>query len=117
MDPSGRCSRELGMKWRVTLDLVGPDGIVGVHELGGRAAVAEYAPQMIGLTLAEGKHLLAALQAISFKRRRRIIAATGDAASAAARSDPSKTSAPGDWCRCSARWRSAHRALPRVDVR
>jgi hypothetical protein len=50
------------MKWRVMLELVGPDGIVGVHEVGGRAAVAEYAPQMIGLTLAEGKHLLAALQ-------------------------------------------------------
>jgi hypothetical protein len=44
------------------LELVGPDGIVGVREVGGRAAVAEYAPQMIGLMLEEGKHLLAALQ-------------------------------------------------------
>ena len=102
MGPPGRCSREFGMKWRVMLELVGPDGIVGVHEVGGRAAVAEYAPQMIGLTLEEGKHLLAA------------IAATGDAASAVAPSGPSKISAPGDWCRCSARWRSARRALPRV---
>jgi hypothetical protein len=42
------------MKWRVMLELVGPDGIVGVHEVGGRAAVAEYGPQMIGLTLEEG---------------------------------------------------------------
>jgi hypothetical protein len=50
------------MKWRVILELVGSDGIVGVHEVGGRAAAAEYAPQMIGLTLEEGKHLLAALQ-------------------------------------------------------
>ena len=25
--------------------------------------------------------------------------------------------APGGWCRCSARWRSARRALPRVGVR
>ena len=50
------------MKWRVMLEFVGPDGTVGVHEVGGRAAVAEYAPQMIGLTLEEGKHLLAALQ-------------------------------------------------------
>src|SRR5271168_3857685 len=49
------------MKWRVMLELVGPDGIVCVHEVCGRAAVAEYAPQMIGLTQ-EGKHLLAALQ-------------------------------------------------------
>src|ERR1700710_225281 len=62
MGPPGCCSREFGMKWRVMLELVGPDGIVGVHEVGGRAAVAEYAPQMIGLTLEEGKHLLAALQ-------------------------------------------------------
>jgi len=44
------------------LELIGPDGIVGVHEVGSRAAVAEYAPQMIGLTLEEGKHLLGALQ-------------------------------------------------------
>jgi hypothetical protein len=50
------------MKWRVILELVGPDGIVGAHEVGGRAAVAEYAPRMIGLTQEEGKHLLAALQ-------------------------------------------------------
>ena len=62
MGPPGRCSREFGMKWRVMLELVGPDGTVGVHEVGGRAAVAEYVPQMIGLTLEEGKHLLAALQ-------------------------------------------------------
>jgi hypothetical protein len=72
---------------------------------------------LIGLTLEEGKHLLAALQSISFKLRRRIIAATGDAASAAARSGHSKISAPGNWCHCSARSRSAPRALPRVGVR
>ena len=50
------------MKWRLVLELTGPDGTVGVHEVGGRATVAEYAPQTIGLTLEEGKHLLAALQ-------------------------------------------------------
>jgi hypothetical protein len=33
MGPSGRCSREFGMKWRVMLELIGPDGIVGVHEV------------------------------------------------------------------------------------
>jgi hypothetical protein len=49
----GRYSRELGMKWRVMLELVGPGGVVGVIEIGRRAAVAEYAPQMIGLTLEE----------------------------------------------------------------
>jgi hypothetical protein len=31
------------MKWRVMLELIGPDGIVGVHEVGGRAAVAQLA--------------------------------------------------------------------------
>ena len=56
MGPPGYCSREFEMKWRVMLGLVGPDGIVGVHEVGGRAAVAEYAPQMIGLIPEEGKH-------------------------------------------------------------
>jgi hypothetical protein len=39
MGPPGCCRREFGMKWRVTLELVGPDGIVGVHEGGGRATV------------------------------------------------------------------------------
>jgi hypothetical protein len=50
------------MKWRVVLELVGADGTVGVHEVSGRAAVAEYEPRMIGLTLAEGKHLLATVR-------------------------------------------------------
>ena len=68
------------MQWWLMLELVGPDGTVCVHEVCGRAAVAEYAPQMIGLTLEEGKHLLAALQVHSFKLRRRIIAAAGDVA-------------------------------------
>src|SRR5271170_3805335 len=62
MGRPGRCSREFRMKWRVVLELTGPDGTVGVHEVGGRATVAEYATQTIGLTLEEGKHLLAALQ-------------------------------------------------------
>ena len=50
------------MKWRVVLELTGPDGTVGAHEVCGRAAAAAYAPHTIGLTLEEGKHLLAALQ-------------------------------------------------------
>jgi hypothetical protein len=37
------------------IGVVGPDGIVGVHEVAGRAAVAEYAPRLIGLTLEEEK--------------------------------------------------------------
>ena len=55
MGPPGRRSRECGMKWRVVLELVGPDGTVGVHEVCGRAAVGEYAPRMIGLTPGGGQ--------------------------------------------------------------
>ncbi len=105
------------MKWRVVLELTGPDGSVRVHEVGGRATVAEYAPQTMGLTLAEGKRVLGALQVHLVQAQTGITVDAGDAASAAARSGPSKISAPGDWCRCSARWRSARRALPRVGVR
>jgi hypothetical protein len=50
------------MKWRVVLELVGADGTPAVHEVSGGAAVTEYTPRLIGLTLAEGKHLLAAVQ-------------------------------------------------------
>jgi hypothetical protein len=50
------------MKWRVVLELVGADGTVGIHEVSGCATAAEYAPRMIGLTLAEGKQMLAAVQ-------------------------------------------------------
>jgi hypothetical protein len=62
MGQLGHDDWEFGMKWRVVLELVGADGTVGVHEVSGGAAVAEYAPRMIGLTLAEGKHMLAAVQ-------------------------------------------------------
>jgi hypothetical protein len=58
----GGGDREFGMTWRVMLELVGADGAVGVHEIGGGAAVAEYAPRTIGLTLAEGKRMLSAAQ-------------------------------------------------------
>jgi hypothetical protein len=50
------------MKWRVVLELVGSDATPAVHEVSGGAVVAEYAPRLIGLTLAEGKHRLAAVQ-------------------------------------------------------
>jgi len=35
------------------LEPVGADGAVSVHALSGGAAVAEYAPRTVGLTLAE----------------------------------------------------------------
>jgi hypothetical protein len=50
------------MKWRAMLELVGADGAVSVCELGGGAAVAEYAPRTVGLRLAEGKQILAETQ-------------------------------------------------------
>jgi hypothetical protein len=53
MAPPGRCREEFGMKWHVMLELVGPDWIVGVPEAGGRAAMADHAPRMIGLTVEE----------------------------------------------------------------
>jgi hypothetical protein len=49
-------------EWRVVLELVGADGTAAVHEVSGGAAVAEYTPRMIGLTLVDGKHMLAAVQ-------------------------------------------------------
>jgi hypothetical protein len=59
MGRPGRRSRDGGMKWRVVLELVGADGTAGIHKVGGGAVVVEYTPWMIGLTLAEGKHMLA----------------------------------------------------------
>jgi hypothetical protein len=50
------------MKWRVVMELTGADGAVRVHEIGGGAAIDEYSPGTVGLTLAEGKLVLARLQ-------------------------------------------------------
>jgi hypothetical protein len=44
------------------LELVGADGAASVHELASGADVAEYAPQSIGLTLSEGRRILAEAQ-------------------------------------------------------
>jgi hypothetical protein len=43
-------------------ELIGADGTVGIHEVSGGTAVAEYTPRMIGLALAEGKQMLSAVQ-------------------------------------------------------
>jgi hypothetical protein len=43
------------MKWRVVMEVTRTDGAVRVHEIGGGAAVDEYSPRTVGLTLAEGK--------------------------------------------------------------
>src|SRR5271155_1343331 len=50
------------MKWRVVMEVTRADGAVRVHEIGGGAAVDEYSPRTVGLTLAEGKLVLAGLQ-------------------------------------------------------
>jgi len=50
------------MKWRVVMEVTRADGAVRIHEIGGGAAVDEYSPRTIGLTLAEGKLVLAGLQ-------------------------------------------------------
>jgi hypothetical protein len=47
------------MRWRVVIEVA---GAVRAHEIGGGAAVDEYSPRTIGLTLAEGKLVLAGLQ-------------------------------------------------------
>jgi hypothetical protein len=45
MGPPGRCSREFGMKWRVMLELVGPDDRTGPLAFM-RSAVARPWPNM-----------------------------------------------------------------------
>jgi hypothetical protein len=51
-----------GTKWRVVMEVIAVDGAVRAHEIGGGAAVDEYLPRTVGLTLAEGKLVLAGLQ-------------------------------------------------------
>jgi hypothetical protein len=50
------------MKWRVVTEVTRADGAVLAYEIGGGAAVDEYSPGTVGLTLAEGKLVLAGLQ-------------------------------------------------------
>jgi hypothetical protein len=47
---------------RVVMDVTRADGAVRVHEIGGGAPIDEYSPGTVGLTLAEGKLVLAGLQ-------------------------------------------------------
>ena len=52
-----------GMKWRVMVELTGSDGTVCTHEIGsGGHDTAECSATTVGLTLADGKRILAALQ-------------------------------------------------------
>jgi len=47
------------MKWRVVMEVTDANGTVRAHEIGGRAPVDEYSPGTIGLTLAQGKRVVA----------------------------------------------------------
>ena len=49
------------MRWRVVMEVARADA-VRVYEIGGGAPVDEYSPGTVGLTLAEGKLVLAGLQ-------------------------------------------------------
>ena len=52
-----------GMTWRVMLELIGGDGTVSTYEIGGGGSnTAECSAATVGLTLADGKRILAALQ-------------------------------------------------------
>ena len=51
------------MKWRVMVELIGVDGTVCTHEISrGGSNTAECSAATVGLTLADGKRILAALQ-------------------------------------------------------
>lgn len=97
------------------VELVGPDGIARVHEVGGGAAVTEYPPQMIGLVLEEG--CLLRCRSISFKLRRRVHCRRRRRCQRRGTQRPLTDQRSGGSCRCSARWMPARRALPRVCYR
>ncbi len=51
------------MKWRIMLELAGSDGAPQMHEVSaGERSPTGYAAAALGLSLAEGKVILAALQ-------------------------------------------------------
>ncbi len=51
------------MKWHVVVELIGGDGSVCTHEIGsGGSNAAESTAAAVGLTLADSKRILAALQ-------------------------------------------------------
>jgi hypothetical protein len=98
------------MKWRVIVELTGRDGTVREHEVSaGGSTKIEHSPETIGLTLTEGKRTLAELQhhlvqakAEDSCRERRRCSRCGP-------NGPSKIHLSAGCCRCSARWRFAHR--------
>jgi hypothetical protein len=52
-----------GMKWRVMVELIGGDGTVSTYEIGRAGSnAAECSAATVGLTLADGKRILVAVQ-------------------------------------------------------
>jgi hypothetical protein len=63
-------NRESEMKWRVMVELIGGKGTAQLHEVSaGGCATMEYSPETVGLTIAEGKEVLAGLQRHLVKAR------------------------------------------------
>ena len=99
------------MKWRVMVELIGGDGSVCTHEIGsGGTNTAECSAATVGLTLADGKQILAALQhdliraqAEEHCRQRRVCSLPANGRLG--------MSARGGWPRCMARWRFARRGF------
>jgi hypothetical protein len=61
--PAAMAGRGNGMKWRVMVELIGGDGTIRTHEIStGGSNTAECSAATVGLTLADGKRILAALQ-------------------------------------------------------
>jgi hypothetical protein len=51
------------MQWRMMLELAGPDGMRQMHEIGaGEGSPAGHTAATLGLSLEEGKAILAAVQ-------------------------------------------------------
>ena len=106
-DKAGRGNR---MKWRVMVELIGVDGSVCTHEIGsGGSNTADCSAATVGLTLADGKRILAALQhdlvraqAEAYCRQRRVC-------SHCRLQRPLKDVRTRRCPRCMARWRFARR--------
>jgi hypothetical protein len=85
-------------KWRVMVELTGSDGTVHAHEVStGGSNMAECSAATVGLTLADGKRILAGLQDHLVQAQTRSIAANAVAALIAGRNDRSRMSARGGW--------------------
>jgi hypothetical protein len=107
------------MTWRVMVELTAIDGTVRTHELStGGSNTAECSAATVGLTLADGKRILAGLQHHLVQAQAEdYCRANGGSALIVGCNGRSRMSARGGWPRCSERWRSEHRDFCPADVR